>query len=89
MSKISLEDFETQMEPIVAEATLLNKRLDECRNAFFKLANTIEVDEGDDDAVDEFRERMFEYAENFIDNIDHEHSEVEPGNVDIWQSSTC
>lgn len=86
MSNISLEEFEKQMEPVVAEVTQLNKRSNQLHNIFVKLANTIEVPE---DQEDEFREKMFEYAENFIDGIDYEYSEVEPGSVNIWQSSNC
>lgn len=89
MSKISLEEFEKQMEPVVAEVTTLNARSNALHKEFVKLANSIEVDEEDEDAVEDFRDKMFEYASNFIDGIDYEYSRVEPGSVQIWQASTC
>ncbi len=89
MEQISLEDFNIQMKPIVEEMDVINKRSRELHDAFKKLANSVEVDENDDDAMEEFKDTMFENAGMFIDNIDYDYSEVEPGSVNIWQSSTC
>ena len=83
---ITLAEFDQKMVPVLEEISALNARSNELHDIFVNLANSIEVG---DDEEDEFRDKMFEIAEYFIDNIDHEHSEVEPGNVDIWQSSTC
>lgn len=83
---ITLEQFKEQMKPSLTEIENLNERRRKLHDEFVKLANIIEVAEEEED---KFRDLMFDYAANFIDNIDYEYSEVDPGSVNIWQASTC
>lgn len=90
--KITLEQFEVEFAPIRKEAREINRRLGVLHDAFVGLANRIELDRDSDDEPlneDEFRDAMFDAASNFIDGIDYEYSEVDEGNVQIWQASTC
>lgn len=92
--KITLEQFEKEMKPVLVEVGAVSARLNELRNMFTKLANKVELKSDEDsdeyeDELEEFRDAMFEAARNFIDNIDYEYSEVNPGSVEIWEQSTC
>lgn len=92
---ITLEQFKQEMVPHLKEVGELNKRKCELDDLFTKLANRVVLESTDEDSIeyegelDEFRDTMFDYASNFIDNIDYEYSEVNPGNVQIWEQSTC
>lgn len=90
--KINLEQFQVEFAPIREEARELNRRLDVLHNEFVKLANRVELARGSEGELlneDEFRHAMFDAATHFIEGIDYEYSEVNEGNVNIWQASNC
>lgn len=89
--KITLEQFEQKMNAeIMPEISAINQRRRELEATFFELAKSIAEPEDDSgDFEDEFRDTIFEYASNFIHPIDYEYSTVEPGNIQIWEQSTC
>lgn len=86
-TSISFDQFEKDVNPIMEEVRQLNKRLDTLRSEFLKLANKVE----DDGTVDkeDFKDKVFDYATSFFENIDHEDSYIEFGDVQIWEASSC